>query len=668
MWIQHLTPERLADAYDIKCQGLYPWEGLAPTPFGASWAVIEPGRRTSRHMHNDGETFFIARGRGVITVGGERAEVTAGDVIYLPPFEEHTLSNTSDEDIVFLTVYWEDLALWTSKNRSAAADAQPARPAAALVTAAPPTPNGDLHLGHLSGPYLAADIHSRYLRLRGVQARYASGSDDNQSYVCAKAAQLGMSPAETADAMAGQIQATLRAARIEMDLFVRPNASACHIELVQGFFRKLHDEGKLVAREAPSPYCEQCRRYLFEAYIRGRCPSCGASSGGNSCEDCGLPNDCIDLLEPTCAGCGAAASARPFRRLYFPLGEHERALRDFHAGVEMGAHLRALCERALARGLREIAVTHVSEWGIPVPVPGYEDQRIWVWFEMAPRYLAYAEALGGWPRYWKADDARVVQCFGFDNGFYYALLVPALLRAYDPEIRLPSAFLMNEFYHLDGSKFSTSRRHAIWGRELLAEQPADCARFHLAATSPEVESTNFTRASFQATVDLELVGAIQGWLSRLGGRVAGELGGAAPAPGEWTEEHRRMYRRIEEFTAEAARAYEASTFSPQRAARAIATLAREARRFGLAADFLKDAPGRGGERRTALALELLAAKALAQIAAPVMPDFAERLWRDLGFEASPWQAGWEDRPTWIPPGQRVGDLARPYFAKIGAGE
>jgi methionyl-tRNA synthetase len=665
MWIQHLDPAKLADAYGIKCQGLYPWDGLARTPFGAAWAVVEPGRSTKRHMHNDGETFIIAQGSGVMAVGGERADVKAGDVIYLPPFEEHTLSNTSAEDLVFLTVWWEDLALWTSRNRSAGTGVTANPCAAALVTAAPPTPNGDLHLGHLSGPYLAADMHSRYLRLRGVATRYACGTDDNQSYVALKAAQMGLGPAEAADRLAADIASTLRAARIEMDLFVRPNASPCHLDLVQGFFRRLYDEGRLVAREAPSPFCEPCGRYLFEAHIRGNCPHCGAASGGNSCEECGLPNDCIDLVAPACTRCGAKPAARRFKRLYFPLGNHAQALRDFHETVAMGPHLRALCERALAAGLRDIAVTHPADWGIPVPVPGFEDQRIYVWFEMAPRYLAYGQALGGWPRFWKAGDARVVQCFGFDNGFFYAILVPALLRAYDPEIRLASAFLVNEFYHLEGTKFSTSRGHAIWGRELLAEWPADAVRFHLSATSPEVESTSFALADFRATVERELIGAIQGWLAGLGAKVAVELGGAAPSPGDWTEEQRRFHRSLEELVAEAGGAYEAATFSPQRAARAIATLAREGRRFGKAEDHLGRAPFRGEERRTALALELLAAKALAVIAAPVMPDFAERLFKDLGYEGLPWSNGWEERPAWVPPGQRIGRLAGPYFSPRG---
>ncbi|RPH57604.1 methionine--tRNA ligase, partial [bacterium] len=299
----------------------------------------------------------------------------------------------------------------------------------------------------------------------------------------------------------------------------------------------------------------------------------------------------------------------------------------------------------------------------------YEDQRIFVWLEMAPRYLAYARHLageeGGWESYWKAGDAAVVQCFGFDNGFYYGVFLPALFRAFDPEMRLASAFIMNEFYRLDGLKFSTSRRHAIWGRELIADVPADVVRYYLAATCPEAEGTNFTLEDFAATVERELLGSWQTWLGELASRVA-ELGGKVPSTGDWTPEHRRFFSRLETYSAEAAQAYEAATFSPQRAVRAMNELVREARRFAKAEESWRRVPARSEERRTAVALELLAAKLLAVTAAPILPDFAGRLWRDLGYETPLDGHRWEDeRPSWVPSGQDTGALAaEPYFPSV----
>jgi methionyl-tRNA synthetase len=665
VFIQSLDPEKLFEAYGINVQMLYPWEGVVNPPFGAAWAVVKPGEQTKHHAHQEGETFFFASGRGVLRIGDESREVKAGDVCYQPPHTRHTLENASDrDDLVFLTVWWEDLGLWAGQEEAPAE-----RPKRALVTAAPPTPNGDLHVGHLSGPYLAGDIHARYLALRGVEAHYVFGTDDNQSYVQTNGARLGLPPQESADRLAADIAATLEAARIEVDPFLRPNASKWHGPLVQEFFAKLYREGKLEAREALSPWCESCERYLYEAYIHGRCPHCGSPSGGNCCEDCGRLNDCIDLVDAVCSQCGATPSSRPFTRLYFPLSRYADVLSEYWGSVAMNANLRSVCERALAEGLPDVAVTHVADWGLPVPVPGFEDQRIFVWFEMAPRYLAYAAHAAGdggrWEDFWKSGDAQVVQCFGFDNAFYYAVFMPALYRAFDPRLRLASAFLMNEFYRLDGLKFSTSRRHAVWGRELLARVPADVLRFHLAATGPEVERTNFTLEELADGVERELLGSWQPWLGELAARVREEFDGRVPSTGDWTEEHRRFFGRLESLTADAARAYEARTFSPQRAVSALCELVREARRFGKAEESWRRVPSRGEERRTAAALELLAAKLLAVAAAPILPDFAERLWCDLGFVEPLESHVWEDRPSWVPSGQAVGALAaEPYFPEI----
>jgi methionyl-tRNA synthetase len=620
--------------------------------------VVAPGEQTKHHQHHDAETTFFAKGRGIMRVDGESHEVKAGDVIYQPPFNAHTIINTSDEEMIFLTVWWEDLRLWAGGRKPPSASARPRR---VLVTAAPPTPNGDLHVGHLSGPYLAADIHARYLKLRGVAAHYLSGSDDHQSYVKTNAAVMGLAPQESADRLAAEIKATLDAAEIRLEEFVRPNQSPYHVALSQQLFRQLHQDGHLVEKETLSPYCESCERYLYEAHIRGRCPHCNSPSGGNLCEDCGRPNDCIDLKESVCTKCGTPPARRMFKRLFFPLARWQTQLLAAQRNTAMNASLRSLCEQAVAAGLPDVAVTHIADWGIPVPVAGYENQRIFVWFEMAARYLAYARHLESIDAYWKSDDAAIVQCFGFDNGFYYALFLPAIYMAYDQKLRLPAAYLMNEFYRLDGLKFSTSRRHAIWGRELLAKVPADVMRFYLAMTGPEVEGTSFTLAEFAATCDRELLDTWQPWLAELGRKLLRDYEGRVPATGDWTAEQRFFYARLEQLTATAAEAYEAATFSPQRAARTLCELVREARRFGKAQLMWKRVATRSEERRTALALEVLAVKQLALLAAPIMPVFAARLWHNLGYEAPLTEHRLEPDLSWVTPGVRT-ELEATYFS------
>ncbi|HXU45550.1 MAG TPA: class I tRNA ligase family protein [Thermoanaerobaculia bacterium] len=668
MFIQRLDPAKFESAYGIKVQELYPWQGVAETPFGSAWAIVPPGGSTKHHTHQEGETFFVARGEGVMRVAEDVTSIRSGDVVFLPPFDHHTLENTSaTEDLLFLTVWWEDRRLWADAPAEPAAATAAERVVRTLVTAAPPTPNGDLHLGHLSGPYLAGDVIARFLRLQGVEARYVVGTDDNQSYVKTKGEQIGLGPEETADFLAGEIAKTLAAAEIELDAFTRPNASPFHREIVQAFVRRLYDQGEIVAREAPSPWCERCGIYLYEAHIRGGCPHCGVPTGGNYCEDCSRPNDCIDLIDPTCTHCGTRPVARPFTRLYFPLSRHLGRLRTFWRRTAMNPRLRSLLEQVAEAGLPDVAVTHPADWGIPVPVEGFEDQRIWVWCEMAPRYLAYArevnDRLGlegdaaSWERFWKSPEASVVQCFGSDNGFFYGALLPAMLQAFDPEIRLPEALVMNEFYLLDGKKFSTSRQHAIWGREMVAEVPADEVRFFLAWSAPEVEATNFTRRAFDETIEREIRQGFGGWLADLGAKVREQYDGEVPATGDWTDDHRRFYARIEQLTAEAIEAYEPRTFSPQRAARVLAELVRSARRFGAAEAGWLRVVARGEERRTGVALELLAAKQLAVLSAPLMPAFAAALWRELGFARPLSEHRLEARPDWVPSGQRIGHPA-----------
>ncbi len=673
MPVQHLDREKFLRAYGVDLQVLYPWDGVVEPPFGAAWAILAPGEATKHHQHQEGETFFIARGTGVMTVGEESVPVEAGSVVFQRPFHQHTLTNTSDtDDLMFLTVWWEDRELWSGGdgNETSEPEAQ-AAPRRVMVTAAPPTPNGDLHLGHLSGPYLSADFHTRYLRLRGVEAHYACGSDDHCMYVERMGEKLGMSGDQAAEHFFSMTGETLDMAGIAMDVFARAAALPRFETLVLELFDRLYHAGELEEREGPSPYCEGCERYLFEADVSGRCPHCGAGVTGNTCEACGRINDCIDLVDARCTACGDKPATRTFKRLFFPLSRYGEALERYHRKATMNAHLRSFCERLIADGLPDVAVSHISDWGIRVPLAegAFADQTLYVWFEMAARYFAYAERLNelagaedDYGRFWRSEDATIVQFFGFDNSFYYAILLPALYLAFDEELRLPAAFVLNEFYRLDGEKFSTSRGHSILGRTLLGAAPRDMVRFYLAYSCPEREETNFTLGEFEDTVERELIDGWQRWLRELGAKVRAECDGVVPATGDWTPEQLHFYRQLGKSTAEAAESYEPATFSPQRLTRVLSELVRTAHRFGKTEDHWRAVPDRGQERRTGLALELLAVKVLAATAWPVMPDFSQRLWRDLGYEPAP--PSWESSPSWVPAGQKLGELGGEYFPSV----
>jgi mannose-6-phosphate isomerase-like protein (cupin superfamily) len=556
MFLKRMDPAHFEEAYGILVQEVYPWAEAAATPFGAVWAIVEPGKRTKHHNHQEGETFFVASGRGSYRVGDEVVEVRAGDVVFQPPFNSHVIENTSEtENLVFLSVYWEDLNLWDA--RQAAALFQGERPERVLVTAEAAvteiTAEGDVPLAALAG-----DILARYLRLRGADASLALAE---------------------ADAAAGGDAGydALGAMNIEADRVLRPRDPEIR-RRAEELFRRLDAAGALVEREG---------------------------------------------------------------QLWFPLSRFAGELREHYLKAGMSARQRAFLEEASADGFPDVAVTR-SGGGIPVPAAGFDGRSLSDCLEAAARALAARGATA-------ADESlAVVDCFGGGDLFLHGLAVPALLLAFDPALHPAAAFVMNE----EGRGSSG----------LTPGRPADLVRFYLASTWPESEPADWSAADLAATVERELAGTWQPWLSELGAKLAEERGGEIPATGDWMEDHRRFYARLQELLAEAAAGYEPRSFSPQQAMRACGELVRTARRFGKAEAHWRKVPARSEERRTGLALELLAAKALALAAAPVMPDFAGRLWRDLGYETPFAEARWEDRPAWLPSGQRLRGLGRPYFA------
>jgi methionyl-tRNA synthetase len=659
MFVRKSDPEHFTEFYNTLCEPVLPWKGVVASPFSCSWCVLRPGERSRLHNHHEGEVFLVVEGSGRITVGDETAHVASGDLIYLAPFENHELENLSRQGtLTFLSAWWEDPAL-------AAERAQPkvgqdsADPSTTLVTATPPTPNGDLHLGHLSGPYLGADIFTRFLRLRGRQARYVTGVDDNQSYVPLRAEAIGTTPSEVAADAGRQIRQTLDRGRIAVDFLLEPSHEDGYTRFVQEFFRKLYDEGKVVRRETPALYSEPRGHFVAEAFVRGQCPHCESESDGNACEACGRPNDCVDLKDPVCKTSGSVPVQRRLEKIYFPLAPYEAQLRAYYARVRMNPHLRALCDSMLADGLPDIAITHETEWGIPVPVDGFASQRLYVWFEMAAAYLFMGGKAGG-PDAWRCDGGDVVQFFGFDNGYFHAVLFPALFMAYDETLRLPSTFVTNEFYRLEGIKFSTSRRHAIWGGEFLETYSSDSTRFYLSYTGPEVSQTSFGLAEFKEVTHRELITSWNRWLETLDAKLTRLCGRVVPEPGAWLAEHKAFYAELCNFIEVLFGAYSSETFSPQRAARSLCELVRICARFGEAQDHLHALPQRHNEARTAIALELAGAKTLAILCAPILPDFASRLWQALGYSSAVFEATWEDAPAFVPGGRKIATL--PHLA------
>ncbi len=535
-----------------------------------------------------------------------------------------------------------------------------------LVFAPPPTPNGDLHVGHLSGPYLRADIYARHSRMQGNETYYICGVDEHQSYVAFKGRQIWLGPQETADKFAAEIEQTLAAAHMQIDFMVRPTRLPHYKSFMEKVFYQLQRDGKIVEREEPSLFCDACQMYLFGAYVRGICPHCDAPSGGNSCEACGQPHEASELRHPACNICGARPGINKLTRFFMPLAPYEKQLQEYFDTAIMSSSIRALGEQMLKNGLPDMGVTHPASWGIAAP--GLNGQKIWVWFELALWHFAATQALAesigeprGYERFWTGTDVEIVQFFGFDNTFFYSLFFSAVFQAVEPQIRLPQVLLANEFYRLDDLKFSTSRNHAIWGRELLRDHNVDLVRFYLAYSGPETEQTSFVFAEYERTVKKELLEGVQGWLRHLGSVVSEECSGTTPSPGVWTERMHCFYDRLNDIFRKAETSYSAREFSTQRITRLMLELAREARFFSHSESHWKRVLDRRSTRNTAIALELLAAKTLALLAAPIMPGFSARLWHDLGQTQSLQVQSWPHDLEWVRPGTFISNLNRNYF-------
>ncbi|MCS0639653.1 class I tRNA ligase family protein [Streptomyces sp. LP05-1] len=643
-------------------------EGDGPLPFNLRRVTLRPGEITAPHNHHDTEVWVILDGEGEVVSDRKSAPVRGGDTIRLPPLSTHTLRNTAaDRPLTFLTTWWEDMtALDRAHRQRAGHPAGGGRPV--LLLPSFPTPNGELHLGHLVGPYLGADLVRRGLAARGTEAHLLLGTVGHQSQVAAAARKEGLSFYELAERNTDAIQEALAAADVKWSVFVRPSAPE-YPRVAREVFEELRDRGAVVARTVPANYCAPCGTFLFEAFVTGACPHCGSrDTAGIECEACALPFADEELRDPGCARCGSPAEQRQLTRWYLPLEPLRERLTGWLRTVRMSARLRAYTDRVLAGPLPDLPVSTVAPDGIPVPADpagATGGQRLYSAFELAARFLTALDTLArdrgaaGWREYAAAENPRTVLFFGFDNAFLRTIVFPAVLGAFTDRVALPDTMICNEFYTLGGQKFSTGRLHAVWGREVFREETRDQLRLYLAATRPDVRRRDFDIAEYAGFVRTELIDGWESWLASVDARLAKHFGGTVPEAGSWNAEAERFYGQIRELREQVPRALEPERFDARGAAELLRLFVRRARRFAEACeDVLAAAPG-SGDARTCVALELMAVRTLSEVAGPLAPVLAARLAGRLATGAgSPVAAG--DPPGWVPAGTPV-TLAGPHF-------
>jgi len=646
MVIHHLENAEMARMFDIDISHL---DGL---DFPAGWGRVAPGERSASHQHDETEMFVIVSGEGTLLVDGHTHEVKAGSVAQFMPFESHVLENSGEKDLIFFLQYRRDAA---SAARSAASkDRQnPARPQ--FVFSTPPTPNGDLHLGHLSGPYLGADAFVRYQRLLGNPAWHMTGSDDFQSYVMALASREGSTPADVARYYSQEIRQTLSMMDIELDHYTVTNNAEGYAEGAQRFFTRLVESGQVKMREAPALCDKDSGHYLYEVDVAGACPGCSNATNGNICEECGEPNVVTDLGAPITKASQLAPQKTNVKRYMLPLHQFAHTVKEHHKVGRVPARMRELAQRVFSRESLDVPVSHPSDWGIAPAEAEGEGQVIWVWPEMSYGFLWDIEQLGKKVNQpWKADqpDAswKIVHFFGYDNSFYHSILYPVLYRLAYPDWQPDIDYHHNEFYLLDGKKFSTSRRHAVWGKEILTPESVDAVRFYLSLTRPEQERTNFQLSAYQAELHQTLSGEWQSWLHDLGQRTARLFAGQAPDAGIWTKEQVAFWAQLNGHLQRMNDALNSDGFSLRRAAQQLKTLVQETLVFSQSQQRLAASADWKDEYRTSLALELAAAQLLSRIAQPLMPRFANRLAAALGNTSTD---AWPQQAEIVTPGNAI---------------
>lgn len=414
-----------------------------------------------------------------------------------------------------------------------------------LVTSALPYANGPVHIGHLAGVYVPADIYSRYLRLKGKDVLFVGGSDEHGVPVTIRARQEGCTPQDVVDRYHNIIKKSFEEFGISFDVYSR-TTSKTHHQFASDFFKKLYDEGKFVEIESEQYYDEQAGEFLTDRNIRGECPRCHAQEAyGDQCEKCGSTLSPDELINPYNAITGNALVKKSTKHWYLPLDKYQPWLEEWilNEHKEWRPNVYGQCKSWLDGGLRPRAVTRDLNWGIPVPVEGAEGKVLYVWFDAPIGYISNTKELcenqpekyGDWKQWWQDDDTRLIHFIGKDNIVFHCIVFPSMLKAHGDFV-LPDNVPSNEFLNLEGNKISTSKNYAVWLNEYLEEMPGkqDVLRYVLTANAPETKDNDFTWKDYQARNNNELVAVYGNFVNRALQLTKKYYQSIVPAPGELT--------------------------------------------------------------------------------------------------------------------------------------
>jgi methionyl-tRNA synthetase len=649
MEVSRLEYNKLKSGYNVQMQSI-----SSPKPFYFTWFVIKPGEKSMFHSHHEKEMFIISKGSCIAYSSGQETLLSSGNLIIFDPFEEHSLYNPSKyEDVILFSCVWEDMK---SINESSIAKLKDIYARTTIITSTPPTPNGDLHLGHISGPYLRADLYRNYLNMKKIRALHITGQDDHQSYTEYKGKKISKSANETAVKFGKLIQSTLKKSNISVDYFSKPKESKNHFIMITQLYIELKNKGFIVQKNANSLFCEKCDIYLYEVYVKGKCPNCHSDCGGNFCEACGHINDCADLLDPICNSCGEIPVTRKIKRDFFLLKKIRKKIRSYHSQLKLSPGLKSFCNK-VTENIPNICTSHLSDWGIPCP--NNEGQIISVWFEMGLAHLVQIQDLidsgilenyKDWEDCLKSENINLVQFFGFDNSFFNCILFPGIFIALGLEDCLPDYLLYNLFYQLNYKKFSTSRNNVIWISDIIKKVDVNYLRFYLCYTNPENEETNFQFSEIESFLEKKLNWI--GWVNDINNAIS-EFSYKTPATGLWTQLQENYFYDLKNIYKNASNYYELESFSPKRISRLICELTTKSHELYKSEKYLAEHKDTHDYNRTLVALQLLSLKIFAVIAAPIMREISERIWIALNIDDT---LCWNDEITFMKEGKNINTL------------
>lgn len=413
------------------------------------------------------------------------------------------------------------------------------------VTSALPYANGPVHIGHLAGVYVPADIYVRYLRLKGEEVLFVGGSDEHGVPITIRAKKEGITPQDVVDRYHTLIRDSFKEFGISFDVYSR-TSSKTHHQVASDFFKKLYENGKFIEKTTEQYYDEEAQQFLADRYIVGECPRCHATDAyGDQCEKCGSTLSPEELINPISKLSGAKPIKKETKHWYLPLDKHEEWLRQWilEDHKEWRPNVYGQCKSWLDLGLQPRAVSRDLDWGIPVPVEGAEGKVLYVWFDAPIGYISNTKELcdnnpqyGNWEKWWKDEETRLIHFIGKDNIVFHCIVFPAMLKAEGSYI-IPDNVPSNEFLNLEGDKISTSRNWAVWLNEYLVEFPnkQDTLRYVLTANAPETKDNDFTWKDFQARNNNELVAIYGNFINRALVLTKKYFDGKVPALNELTD-------------------------------------------------------------------------------------------------------------------------------------